>query len=233
VGGGAGRATGATGGQGGEGGVGARPSTGGTGASLPPGVPLTPVDGRVEDSSNALGIQGDIFAFADSTTAVGMTENFATSNACISGTAAKVDLACTPVPPAVDCYGTTWGAAIGFNLNQPIDPFTMLGVIPPLEYDASALRGFAFELSGSNVPTQLRFRVDTPTQEYCSPITKLLMPGANTLTFSDLRTECWTVGGESGEAAKPNVVRIAWQVVTSSSSVVPFDFCVSNIRAVQ
>ena len=52
---------------------------------------------------------------------------------CMSGTAAKVDTKCTP-PAGIDCFGVTWGAAIGFNLNQPnvpdpTDPTKMIGGI--------------------------------------------------------------------------------------------------------
>jgi len=189
------------------------------------------MDGWVDGASNVIGIQGAVFSYADNASSVGMTSNFTGTNACIAGSAAKVDLMCTPVAPATDCYATFWGAAISFNLNQPIDPVTGLPVGSRVPYDASALSGFAFEISGNLVPTSIRFRVDTANGEYCSPPTQPITIGANAVLFSDLRTECWTVGGEPGETAKSALLKITWQVVTNSNAQVPFDFCVSNIRA--
>lgn len=202
------------------------------GGALPEGVPLTPTLGWVDGASNTIGVQGAMFAYADDTSKVGLTEDFTASNACIKGTAAKVDLKCTPVAPAADCYGTFWGAAIGLNLNQAIDPVSMEGA-DPAPYDATALKGFAFELSGTTVPTSLRFKVENATGEFCTPATKPVLLGANTFLFSDLITECWKAGGTSAETGKSNLIKIAWQVVTNSSSAVPFDFCVANVRALK
>ena len=222
----------------GSGGAGSGGAGSGGSAMLPPGVPLTPTDGWVAVDSNELGVQGAIFAYGDDTSKAGppaMTENFMGTNACITGTAARVDMACTPVAPATDCYGTYWGAAIGLNMNQPIDPGTMMGVDPPLAFDGSALTGFAFEITGAGVPTSLRFKVESPGAiEYCTPpATKMITTGANTVLFSDLRTECWTTGGNPGDMGKASIQKIAWQVVTNDKATVPFDFCVSNIRALK
>ena len=217
-------------------GGGGAPAAGGgapvSSAGLAEGVPLTSADGWVDGATNTLGIQGAMFAYADDTSKVGLTEDFLLANACIKGTAAKVDLKCTPVAPAADCYGTFWGAAIGLNLKQAINPTTMMGD-PPTAYDATALKGFAFEISGAAVPTSLRFKVESATGEFCNPALKPVLAGANSFLFSDLIAECWKVGGASSESAKSGIVKIAWQVVTNSSSTVPFDYCVSNVRALQ
>jgi hypothetical protein len=147
--------TGNTGNTGGSSG-----GTGGTGM-LAEGVPLPIMDGWV-DASMAIGIQGAIFAYGDPTSKMGWTDNTLTgTQACLAGTAAKVDMtapACANkmfTPPATDCYGEFWGAAIGLNLNQPIDPVSMEGVDPPLTFDAGAksITGFAFEITGTTVPT--------------------------------------------------------------------------------
>jgi hypothetical protein len=203
------------------------------GASLPEGVPLTSADGWVDMASNTLGVQGAMFSFADDASKMGLVEDFIGPDACIKGTAAKVDLKCTPVAPAVDCYGQFWGAAIGLNLNQAIDPVTLQGSVTPMPFDASALKGFAFEITGTAVPTSLRFKVENASGEYCNPAKKPILAGANTILFSDLMTECWKVGGMSAEGAKSSLVKIAWQVVTNSSAAIPFDYCVSNVRALQ
>jgi hypothetical protein len=211
-------------------------STGGSGsggsATLPEGVPLTPADGWVDGASNTIGVQGAMFSYADTTSAMSMVGDFTGANACITGTAAKVVMPCTVEAPATDCYGTFWGAAIGLNLNQPIDETTMMGA-DPMPYDASALSGFAFEITGSMVPTSLRFKVEDGTTEYCTPTAVPIKSGANSVTFEQLMTECWMAGGTSASGAKSGLLKISWQVVTNAMSTVPFDFCVSNVRALQ
>ena len=213
--------------------AGAGSGTGG-GGSLPEGVPLTAADGWVDAMGNTLGIQGAMFSYADTTSAIGLAEDFAGPNACIKGTAAKVDLKCTPMAPATDCYGQFWGAAIGLNLNQPT---VMMGGLAvggdPMPFDASALKGFAFEISGAAVPVSLRFKAENAMGEFCSPPAKPVKLGANTFLFSDLMTQCWKTGGTSAEGAKSAIVKIAWQVVTNDKSAVPFDYCVANVRALQ
>ncbi len=221
-----------TGGAGGSGGTGTGTAgTGGT-ATLPEGVPLTPTDGWVDAASNTLGIQGAMFSYADTTSGASMTDDFTGTNACITGTAAKVEMPCTIEPPATDCYGTFWGAAIGLNLNQPIDMTTMMGA-DPMPYDASALSGFAFEITGSMVPTSLRFKVEDASGEYCTTSMTPIKAGANSVTFDQLVTECWTTGGTPATGAKAGLLKISWQVVTNAMSTVPFDFCVGNVRALQ
>ena len=212
--------------------------TGGTGSGvLPEGIALTATDGWVAVDSNSLGIQGAMFAYADETSKLGppaMTEDFLGANACIKGTAAKVDLKCTPVAPAVDCYGNFWGAAIGLNLNQPIDEATGEGVMTPLPFDASAIKGFAFEISGAAVPISLRFKVEDASGEFCNLPAKKVAVGPNQFDFAELTTECWkpTATSRKGDTAKAAVLKIAWQVVTNDKATVPFDYCVSNVRTV-
>jgi hypothetical protein len=206
-------------------------AAGGEGAVGGP-VSLTPVDGWIDGNSNVLSIQGAVFAYADDLSRTGLIESFTGSNACISGTAARVDLQCTPAPPATDCYGSSWGAAIGLNLNQPIDPDSGLGEAP-VPYDASALSGFGFELSGSAVPVSLRFKVENAAGEYCNPPAKPVKLGNNVFLFSDLIAQCWKPGGASAVGAKASLIRLAWQVVTNTQAQVPFDFCVSNVRALR
>jgi hypothetical protein len=215
--------------------------TGGTG-TLGEGVPLTPMNGWVP-ADNVLMIQGAMFPFGDETSKMGMTPaDFSMSGdkACIKGTAAKVDMASMPcatkmfTPPATDCYGQYWGAAIGMNLNQTIDPMTMMGSTPA-PYNASALTGFAFEITGDAVPTSLRFKVENAGGEFCNPAAKPVKKGANSFKFGDLIKECWApkAGAATGDTAKMDLIKIAWQVVTNDKGTVPFDYCVTNVRALQ
>lgn len=201
------------------------------------GVPLTVADGWVDAGGNALCVQGAMFSYGDDTSKMGMTEDFMGPNACIKGTAAKVDTACTPVAPATDCYGTYWGAAIGLNMNQPIDPVTGEGVDPPLKFDATHLKGFSFTISGSAtgemIPTTLRFKVEDGTTEYCT--WKTIGKGPNTVLFSELETKCWEHAkgtGTSATTAQSGIIKIAWQVVTNTGGTIPFDYCVTDVRAI-
>lgn len=216
--------------------------SGGGGGDLPAGVPLTATDGWVDGMSNALKIQGAMFEYADPTSLMGLTKDFTGTNACIKGTAAKVDMmsmACTTkmfTPPATDCYGEYWGAAIGLNLNQAIDETTMMGGTP-MTYDATAIKGFAFNITGTGVPLSLRFKVEGPASaEFCTPKSKPVKLGANTFMFEDLVKECWKMPEPKEPTAattKNAVVKIAWQVVTDATKTIPFDFCVADLRALQ
>lgn len=209
------------------------------------GVPLDPMNGWVDGASNTLKIQGAMFPFGDPTSLMGsMPVDFSMSGAkaCFSGTAAKVDMAsmaCTTkmfTPPAKDCYGEFWGAAIGLNLNQTIDEATGMGSAAA-PFDASSLKGFAFEISGTTVPapTALRFKVEDSSGEYCNIATHQVKVGVNSFEFADLVKECWKppTPPVTAVGAKAGLIKIAWQVVTNDKGTVPFDFCVSNVRALQ
>lgn len=222
-------AVGATGGS--SGATGGSPGAAGTSPGLP-SVPLIPTDGWIDAGSNELMVQGAVFSYADDTSKLSLTSDFTGDRACISGTAAQVDLMCTPVAPATNCYGVYWGAGIGLNLNQALDPQTMLGR-EPRPYDASALQGFAFDLSGAAVPSSLRFRLETTLGEFCTPPSRPVRVGANVFTFDDLLQDCWHLGGISAQAAKSGIISLGWQVVTNAATSVPFDYCVSNVRALR
>ena len=235
----------------GNGTAGATPGTGGTGTgtggtgTLMEGVPLDPMNGWVDGATNDLKIQGALFPFGDTTSKMGMMPvDFSASGtmACFSGTAAKVDMASTActtkmfTPPAMDCYGEYWGAAIGLNLNQSIDEASGMG-LDPMPYDASAIKGFSFTIAGDGVPgtAALRFKVENSAGEYCNPAAKPIKAGDNTIMLTDLISACWkpVAGAPTGDGAKASLIKIAWQVVTNDKATVPFNFCVSNIRAIK
>lgn len=238
----AGTTTGASGSSTGTGGSG----TGGSGDVTPvAGVPLTIMDGWVDGMSNTLMIQGAMFEYADEHTKAGPPALMATKTGdkvCITGTAAMVDLKCTPMPPATDCYGEFWGAAIGLNMHQEIGADGMGG--DPMPFDASAIKGFAFTIDGTAIPDakSFRFKVEGGGAEYCNtgttvtgaPMAKAVKMGENSFMFDDLITSCWkpVAGAPTATTTKASVLKIAWQVVTNDKSKVPFDFCVSNVRAI-
>ncbi len=225
-----------TGGSGTGGGASGGAASGGAasgGGTATEGVPLIWTDGWIDSAANTLGVVGAVFDFGDNHST--RTANIAGADACISGEAAMVDLECTPMAPATDCYGEFWGTAIGINVNQPIDPVTMMGVETPMSFDfaAKGVTGFSFTLDGATVPTSLRFKVeDSSATEYCTPATVPVLPGANTIHFADLLSQCWDVSLGGTAPTGSDVVKIAWAVVTNSSSAVPYDFCVSNLTAV-
>jgi hypothetical protein len=177
-----------------------------------------------------------MFAYADPTSTMTMTPNFTGASACISGEASKVILGCTFMPPATDCYGEYWGAAIGLNLNQPSVEMDgkMVGG-DPMPYDASALKGFAFNIDGTKVPGSLRFTVESTSGDFCTPPATMVAAGPNTFLFEQLFSECWekTASTENPNAGtvKNAIKKIAWQVVTNDKSAVPYDYCVSDVRA--
>ena len=218
-------------------GAGASSTAGAAGTGVAPeGVPIVPMDGWVDAASNSLGIVGAFYAYADDTSKMSQVGTFVGATGCMSGTAAQVIDPCTIAPTANDCFGTYWGAAMGLNLNQPKDPATMMGVKDPLPFDASALKGFYFELSGDMIPASksLRFKVENATGEFCTPPTKKVTFGPNQFEFKDLIAECWHTtdpANATAETAQSALIKISWAVVTSKDAAVPYNFCVSNIRA--
>lgn len=235
------------------GGAGATTSSGGDGAgatgtgggALVEGTPLLFDNGWLEADANTLGVQGAVFAYADTHTIETMVENIKENGpiACISGEAFKVDTMCTVTDPnASDCFGEFWGAAIGFNLNQPkvVDEETGEEIGgDPVAFDASAIKAFSFELTGATIPGSLRFSVDVGPDangvtQYCTTKSTKVLAGVNTINIDDLRAECWeaTAFDMNPHPDPAQIVKIAWGVVTNSSSAVPFDFCVGNVIAV-
>jgi hypothetical protein len=97
--------------------------------------------------------------------------------------------------------------------------------------------GFAFEISGSTVPPFLRFQVMREGDDtFCSLPSKQVVLGPNTFLFSELIHDCFRVDespGPTAETVKTNLIKIAWQVSTSLETTIPFDLCVSNLRAIR
>jgi hypothetical protein len=87
VGGGSGGVSGAAGALGGAG-----PAEGGDGGGASISDALLPMNGWVSEGSNTPGIQGALFDMADQTTRQSVVADFSGSNACIRGTAARVEL---------------------------------------------------------------------------------------------------------------------------------------------
>ncbi len=212
----------------GGGAVGGYDGAGGGPIAIPPfRAPLNPLDGWVDAGSNSAGIQGAMYYYADDTTEQSITTDFTWKNACIAGVGAWVNLDCG----APDCYGEYWGAAIALNLNQPIDPATMVASeAEPFDAAGRGIVGFAFDLTGPIIPVSMRFVVEDLNGQYCTGAAKPLLPGTNAVLFSELMRDCWNGFGEPPDTSA--LIKIAWQVVTNTASETPFDYCVSNISPI-
>ena len=106
-----------------------------------------------------------------------------------------------------------------------------------MAFDAGAkgITGFAFEITGDVVPSNLRFKVEDDSGEFCNTSMKPIMKGENVFKFSDLHAECWepkaSMENPNAEGAKGGLIKIAWQVPTKTGTSTPFNYCVGNIRA--
>jgi len=83
----------------------------------------------------------------------------------------------------------------------------------------------------------MRFKVEDETYEFCNPANLKLKVGVNTVLFSELSKSCWgTIGDTSSPTAvtaQSKLIRLVWQVVTNTTDTVPYDFCISNLRALR
>jgi len=210
-------------------------------------VPLAISGDRV--NNDELGIDGALSWFADTHTAESVTSNLTTPvepsivKACVKGTAALVDrfsTICTTMmftPPATDCFGEFSGAGIAMSLNQPLDSASGEATKKLLPFDASALAGFAFDIDGDIVPRRadLRITIETASGEFCNIPTVRIQTGTVTVLFSQLVNRCFRISvnpsNPTAESAQSKLLKISWQVITNTTAEVPFDFCVSNVRA--
>jgi hypothetical protein len=193
----------------------------------PSEVAIIPHDGWVDGASNALGVRGAAYAEADPVTAETLESDVEGSHLCMRGAATTVDIQCTPVAPAKDCFDQFWGARLGVNLNQS-DAQALL-----LPYDASAFTGFSFDLVGPSVPTNVRFSVETSDgTSYCLPPAKATLAASWDVGVDDLVPQCHQHDptAPNASSAKPHFTALRWTVIGNTKNGVAFDFCVENLR---
>jgi len=62
-----------------------------------------------------------------------------------------------------------------------------------------------------------------------------IVPGTNAVSFSELVDRCFRLSDDppnrSAETVQSKLTRVVWRVRTNDSSAVPFDFCISSVRA--
>jgi hypothetical protein len=232
--GGTGGAPGATGAAGTGAGAGGAPATG---AMIPVGTgnAITPVAGHVAGTSNGVGIQGDFFTFSDAdgtppgTTTITPKPNFAMSmgsTICAQGSASQI---LTPAGATQPAYGQYYGGGIGLTL---ADPGGGVGAQP---WTQGKVVGFSFNLTGTTVPTALRFQAqffDGSTvgkDPYCTTTVKA---GANTIMLNSLLLGCYNTPPGAPLPTSALLQAIQWQVVTSVMAATPFNFCVEALTAI-
>jgi hypothetical protein len=209
-------------------------SAGTVGGEAGNGVLLYQTTGWVDGASNSLGIQGAVFDVGDPASQVDLALDVThDGKACIKGIAAKIDSFCTLQQGSTDCFTTYFGAYLGENLNQMGD-LHMSDLGSPMPFDASGLKGFSFDVEGPTVPVKGSFRFnaqDATGTNYGSPPATAIGKGSNTMLFTHLFKDPFHAAGPSADSAKAALTRISWQVVSNQTGAVPFDFCVSNVRA--
>jgi hypothetical protein len=212
-----------------------------TAGAIPKGAPgtgfvLTPVAGWVAGGTNEAGIQGSFYPLSDATgTPPGATTitpappaDFSTaagSTICVSGSASQV------VGTPLD-YARYWGGGVGFDLGDaggelPVQPWARGNVV-----------GFRYTLTGTAIPTSLRFIVTfqegtgVNAGTYCKPIaTTSGTPVTTMLGDGSIIASCWQAGG-APLPATALLRSIQWQVSTTDTAATPFNFCIENLTAI-
>jgi hypothetical protein len=233
--GGTGGAPGAASGAAGTGaGAGGAPATG-TMIPVGTGNAITPAAGHVAGTSNGAGIQGDFFTFSDAdgtppgTTTIMPKPNFAMSmgsTICASGSASQI---LTPAGATGPAYGQYYGGGIGLTL---ADPGGGVGGMP---WTQGKVIGFSFNLTGTTVPTAMRFQAqffDGSTiskDPYCTTAVK---SGPNTIMLNSLTLACYNTPPGAPLPTSALLQAIQWQVVTATMAATPFNFCIENLTAI-
>jgi hypothetical protein len=188
---------------------------------------LSPTNGWIAGTTNAVGIQGSFFPLSDAadggtTTITPASFEAVTGPICVSGTASQV---------IGEAYGTYWGGGVGLNLADP-----GMGNGEPGPWPRGTVVGFRYTLTGATIPpaTSLRFQVDYPGKDpgtpYCAEVAATAGTPVTTL-FSGITEACYAPGG----AVLPptvGITSIQWQVATNTTAPTPFNFCITDLTAV-
>ncbi len=199
-------------------------STGSDGGSGCTGVAIVPdATGFVSAASNTLGIHGSWFQYSDCVDLKGM--NCATvttpTGTAFPNTGGKM---CTSGKTSTATGA--WGAGIGLELND--GP-------PQMPYDTvmHGVKGFCFQLTGTTIPTTT-IRVAFPTQNnndnaYFEAFTT---SGMHSVLFADpgFAQGSWVTSKVAFEPTK--VMLVQFQIPSSPTAPVPWDFCVEGMTAV-
>ena len=161
---------------------------------------------------------------------------FASTNGsmCTSGTVAKV------IDPASSAI---WGAGIGFDLNNAGTADGGIGEKLPWDATAHKVTGFAFHIDMP--PTGGQMRVELPTSAavgttdlkpaYWGGATANLSPftkgGDYAFHFADVGGPMSLTDPVPFDETK--ILSMQFHVVSNTTSVIPFQYCISNVSALQ
>jgi len=155
---------------------------------------------------------------------------------CASGTASQVLMANGAL-----AYGQYYGGGIGLNLAQP-----SAAMAKNEPWNRGNVKGFKFTLTGSNVPTSLRFQVTfyqgaglSTGDPYCATIgaagTHTVLLDGTAAAGTDqaaLHQACYATPPGGVLPATALLDSIQWQVATNETAATPFNFCVTNLQVV-
>jgi hypothetical protein len=175
----------------------------------------------VSAQANSVGIHGSWFVYSDCNDLKGQNCAMVTTPPMNSfpNTGGKM---CTS--GQTSSAAGAWGAGIALELNDgpPQQPYDTV---------ANGLKGFCFVLSGATIPSTM-VRVAFPTQDnndnaYFEAVST---PGQHTVLFSDIAQGSWVTTPSPFEPTK--VMLIQFQIPSSTTAPVPWDFCIEGLTAV-
>ena len=156
---------------------------------------------------------------------------------CTSGTAAKVIMDGT----GATAYSAIWGTGIGFDLNNAGTDDGGTGVKGTWSAPEHGVTGFSFTIDTPPIGGQMRVEFPTAAIPGTTDINAAYWGGA-TMNLSPISTGMtysfrWAqVGGPMylvGASAFDNtkIQSMQFHVVTNTSSSIPFEYCISNLKA--
>lgn len=235
--------------------------TGGDGGGGGSGIALVPSNDGFYDGTNEAGILGAWYAYGDwyggtptmagngdcpvkgmftqadcsSITMPTPGQPFANTGGkmCASGTAAKV---------VMSQYSAIWGTGIGFDMNNAGNDG---GTGQKGAWDATAhnVTGFSFHIDMPPTGGQMRVEFPTNATPGTTDINAAYWGGAgqnlSPISKTDDYSFHWAdVGGPMYLASpmafdKTKILSMQFHVVTNTSSTIDFNYCISNLRALQ
>jgi hypothetical protein len=219
--------------------------SGGTGGTGNADAIAWSADGWIEGTENAFGIQGPWYSYNDCMDAMAAglpctvpdpglvgpdaTTGWSTSTTavCTKGVAPKVDNDPATNMPA---YSLQWGAGIAFDL---ANEGGTNDVKNDFNADAAGIRGFIFDISSvGGAPPTVRVNYKTKATGNDSHFLEVTLPVTNQeVPFSQALQGDWVTTKSS--LTTNALESIQFQVYTNATAAKPFDFCVSNIRAMR
>jgi hypothetical protein len=231
--------------DGGTGGTGGMGAMGGSGGASADAITWT-ADGWVDATANAYMIQGPWYSYNDCMNAepAGLpctvpeasmtgpdTKKGWTADAtqvCTKGVAPKVINGSDGMP----AYSLQWGAGIALDLNSTGGE---MAVKNDFNATAAGVKGFMFDIITNTTPPQpadVRVNIKTKATGDNSHFVTAMLPAANfQVLFSEALQGSWVMPPTT--LTQDAIESIQFQVYTNATLEKPYDFCVSNMRAIK